>query len=501
MVANSVVVVGAGSAGCVLAARLSAEPRRHVVLVEAGPDYSSTAALPADLADGSLPASSHDWGLRTEPDARGGPLHLPRARVVGGCSATNAGFWLRGWPADYDAWATDNPGWAFDELLPLFRSMEADRDFAHEWHGVDGQVPVSRVPVADLEPYPRAFVDAALACGHAAVADHNRPGAVGVGPVPRNVRDGVRMSTALTHLAAARTRRNLQIIPDTAVDQLEPVGGRPRGVRTQRGDVIEADTVIVAAGAYGSPAILLRSGIGPAAQLHALGIPPVVDLPGVGANLVDHPLVAVDLPATPGRRGPALPVLLTLRSATADPAGPPDLHLFLAGPFDTPSVPSGAVFGIVTGLMSPRSRGSVRLRSADPADPPVIDPAYLRHPDDVTRMVEATLAARRISRTGPLADLVAGPEIAPGAAVGDDDATGLAESICRRVGPYHHPVGTCAMGADPGAGAVVDARGAVHGITGVLVADASIMPTIPSANTNASTIVIAERIARTVEPS
>ncbi|HKQ43167.1 MAG TPA: FAD-dependent oxidoreductase [Pseudonocardia sp.] len=489
MVANSVVVVGAGSAGCVLAARLSAEPRRHVVLVEAGPDYPSTAALPADLADGSLPASSHDWGWRTEPDARRGPLDLPRARVVGGCSATNAGFWLRGWPADYEAWAT---GWTFDALLPLFRSVEADRDFADEWHGSDGPVPVARVPVADLEPYPRAFVDAALACGHAAVADHNRPGAVGVGPAPRNVRDRLRMSTALTHLAPARTRRNLQILPDTPVDRLELVDGRPRGVRTQRGDVVEAHSVVLAAGAYGSPAILLRSGIGPAAQLRALGIPRVVDLPGVGADLVDHPLVAVDLPATPGRRGPALPVLLTLRSTAADPSGPPDLHLFVAGPFDTPSVPSGAVFGIVTGLMSPRSRGSVRLRSADPADPPVIDPGYLRHPDDVTRMVEATLAARRISRTRPLVDLIAGPEIAPGAAVGDDDATGLAESICRRVGPYHHPVGTCAMGA------VVDARGAVHGITGVLVADASIMPTIPSANTNASTIVLAERIASTL---
>jgi choline dehydrogenase len=480
VVANSVVVVGAGSAGCVLAARLSAAPRRHVVLVEAGPDYPS--ALPPDLADASLPASSHDWGLRTEP----GGLALPRARVVGGCSATNAGFWLRGWPADYDAWAT---GWTFDELLPLFRSVEADRDFADEWHGVDGPVPVARVPVDDLEPYPRAFVDAARACGHAAVADHNRPGAVGVGPLPRNVRDGVRMSTALTHLAPARTRRNLQILPDTPVDRLELVDGRPRGVRTQRGDVIAADSVVLAAGAYGSPAILLRSGIGPAAQLRALGIPCVVDLPGVGADLVDHPLVAVDLPATPGRRGPALPVLLTLRSTRADRDGPPDLHLFVAGPFDTPSVPSGAVFGIVTGLMSPRSRGSVRLRSADPADPPVIDPGYLRHPDDVARMVEATLAARRISRTRPLVDLVAGPEIAPGPAVGDDDATGLAESICRRVGPYHHPVGTCAMGA------VVDARGAVHGITGVLVADAAIMPTIPSANTNASTVVVAERIA------
>jgi choline dehydrogenase-like flavoprotein len=492
--AVDVVVVGSGSAGCVLAACLSADPDRQVLLIEAGSDYPSTEALPSDIADGSVPTLSHDWGFLAEPDGPRGPIPLPRARLVGGCSATNGGFWMRGSSADYDAWAAaGNPGWTFDELLPLFRAVEADADFADEWHGADGPVPVSRVQPEDLEPYPRAFLEAATACGHPAVADHNRPGALGVGPLPRNVRDGVRMSTALTHLARARTRPNLQIRPDTAVDRLELTGARARGVRTQSGDLVEADTVILAAGAYGSPAILLRSGLGPAAQLRELDIPIAVDLPGVGANLVDHPLVSVDLPAAPGRQGPAFPVMLTMRSTLAEAAGPPDLHLFVAGPFD---VPGGAIFGIVTGLLSPRSRGRVRLRSADPGDPPLIDPAYLRHPDDVTRMVEATLAARKISRTPPLADLIPGPEIAPGAEIGDDDRSGLAESICGRVGPYHHPVGTCAMGPDPTSGAVVNAHGAVHGIERVLVADASIMPTIPSANTNLPTIVVAERIGR-----
>jgi choline dehydrogenase len=486
----------------VVAARLSADPDRRVVLVEAGPDYPSQELLPADIADGSAPTTSHDWGLVAVPDGPRAAIALPRARVVGGCSATNGAFWMRGWPADYDAWAAaGNPGWTFDELLPLFRGIEADVDFPDAWHGSDGPIPVSRIRSEDLEPYPRAFVAAAIAGGHPAVEDHNRPGALGVGPLPRNVRHGVRMSTALTHLAPARERRNLQIRSDTVVDRLELVGGRVRGVRTPSGDLIEAGTVILAAGAYGSPAILLRSGLGPAAQLRELDIPITADLPGVGANLVDHPLVAVDLPAAPGRRGPALPVMLTMRSTLAPPSGPPDLHLFVAGPFDVPSVPSGAVFGIVTGLLSPRSRGTVRLRSADPADPPVIDPAYLRHPDDVTRMVEATLAARQISRSSPLAELVAGPEIAPGPAIGDDDVAGLAESICSRVGPYHHPVGTCAMGPDPASGAVVDARGAVHGIEQVFVADASVMPTIPAANTNLPTIIVAERIARWLDTS
>ena len=365
--------------------------------------------------------------------------------------------------------------------------------------GTGPTIPVARLRPEDLEPYPQAFLAAAIACGHPAVEDHG-PGALGVGSVPRNVRHGVRMSTALTHLSQARRRRNLRIRPDTVVDRLELVGGRARGVRTRSGDLIEADAVVLAAGAYGSPAVLLRSGLGPAAQLRELGIPIGADLPGVGAGLVDHPLVAVDLPAVPGRSGPALPLVLTMRSTLAAPSGPPDLHLFVAGPFDAPSVPSGAVFGIVTGLLAPRSRGTVRLRSTDPDDPPVIDPAFLRHPDDVTRMVEATVAAPGISRTPPLADLLPGPEIAPGPAIGDDDHAGLRQSIRARVGPYHHPVGTCAMGPDPAAGAVVDARGAVHGIERVFVADASVMPAIPSANTNAATIIVAERVARSAVP-
>jgi choline dehydrogenase len=493
---SDIVVVGGGSAGCVLAARLSTSGDRQVVLVEAGPDYPSEATLPADIADGSGPTLSHDWNFVAEPDGPSGPIALPRARLVGGCSATNGGFWVRGWPEDYDGWAAaGNAGWTFEELLPIFCAVESDTDFPDRWHGSDGPIPVSRARLDELDDYPRAFVESAIACGHARIDDHNRPRALGVGTLPRNVRDGIRMSTALTYLAPVRTRPNLEIRADTLVDRVEVAHGRATGVRTQSGDIIDADTVILAAGAYGSPAILLRSGIGPAAQLGELDLPIVADLPGVGANLVDHPLVAVNLPAAPGRRGPEFQVMLTLRSTLATAADPPDLHLFVAGPYDDASIPSGAIFGIVTGLLSPRSRGTVRLRSADPADAPRIDPAYLCHPDDLTRMVDATRAARRISRTPPLADLIPGPELSPGDLIGDDDTDGLSRSIRSRVGPYHHPVGTCAMGPDPATGAVVDSHGAVHGIERLLVADASVMPTIPLANTNLPTIVVAERIA------
>jgi choline dehydrogenase len=488
------VVVGGGSAGCVLATRLSEDPACQVVLLEAGQDLARLADMPPDILDASGPTLAHDWGYLAEPGPLGRRATLPRARLIGGCSATNGCFALRGAPADYDSWAHQgNPGWSYAEVLPFFCRLEADADFDDQWHGADGPVPIRRHPRAELNPVQAAFIDAARACGLPYAADHNRPGAIGVGPTPRNARDGVRMSTSLTYLAAARGRPNLTVRGGTVADRIEVHGGAATGVRLAGGEIVPTDRVILAAGAYASPAILQRSGIGPAAQLRSLGIGVAADLPGVGENLTDHPLVAVDLPTRRGATGPRFQTMATLRSRLAPPGGAPDLHLFAAGPFD--AGPAGAVFGLVTGLVLPFSRGWVRLRSADPADPPRIDVAHLRHPDDMRRMIEATLLARAISRTAPLAGLVDGAELAPGPSISDDDTGAIATSIASRVGTYHHPAGTCSMGPDPGTGAVVDARGRVHGIEHLYIADASIMPAPPSANTNLPTIMIAERIA------
>jgi len=305
------------------------------------------------------------------------------------------------------------------------------------------------------------------------------------------------MSTALTYLAAARGRPNLTVRGGAMADRVEVRGGTATGVRLAGGEVVTAGRVVLAAGSYASPAILQRSGIGPAAWLRPLGIAVAADLPGVGHNLADHPLVAVDLPARSGTTGPRFQTMATMRSQLAPAGGPPDLHLFAAGPFDASQdgSPADAVFGLVTGLVLPYSRGWVRIRSADPADPPRIDVAHLRHPDDMSRMVEATLIARAISRTAPLNGLIEGPELTPGPAIADGDISAIAASIASRVDTYHHPAGTCRMGPDPDGGAVVDARGRVHGIEHLHVADASIMPAIPSANTNLPTIMIAERVA------
>lgn len=280
---HDIAIVG-GSAGCVLAARLSEDPACRVLVVEAGPDYPAE-RLPSDLSDGmhGTSAATHDWGLMGTGSAEGPPLSLPRGRVTGGSSAVNATFALRGHPADYDGWGM--PGWAFHDVLPAFVRLEHDLDFgAADHHGTQGPLPIRRYLGAERSGLTAAVEEAFAAVGIPLIADHNAPGAVGVSALPVNCVDGRRISTALAYLEPARSRSNLTIRADCLVRDVVIRAGGAVGVRTGTGEVLPADEVIVCAGAYESPGVLLRSGIGPAADLRDLGLDVVADLPGVGAN-------------------------------------------------------------------------------------------------------------------------------------------------------------------------------------------------------------------------
>jgi len=501
------VVVGGGSAGAIVAARLAGDPSHRVLLVEAGPHYQG-AQLPAELSNANAMAlASHSWNLtaRLTGDRR---VRFPQARVTGGGSAVGNTVAIRPLPEDLDEWCElGNPGWSWEECLPTLREMEDDHDFIGPLHGQGGKVPIRRFSRAEYTPLQGAFYDECVSLGHPVAADHNHPLSSGVGSMPtQRSTPSTRVSTALRYLEPQPV--NLTIWANTVVSKvLVDFSGVAYGVeivtdnQTMR---VQAGRVVLCAGAIMTPAILQRSGIGDPADLSAAGVKVRVPLPGVGKNLLDQPRVGVFLaPKDPAENFGVSTGQVVLRTTSQTYGESNDLYYAMVSQFQLshhfpelgtdPRAGGGRVFGVMAVPRRPRSQGSVRALSPDPQTPPEIDLGYLSDPDDLALLAECVRGCWELAQTPGISRRGhGGPLLIDKAGIACENA--VERYLRATVDSAYNPAGTARMGPVQ-AGGVVDETGQVHGAQALWVADASVFPTMVRANINLTVMLVAERIA------